>query len=392
MTSVAMLSASVSRAGGGVSVAMQNLSKDLAAAGVDVRVFASPDVKTGEDLAAWGNISVSLHRRRGVSVFGILEGLSHAIEDFDPDIIHLHGLWTEASVNAVLSGRSGVRRVVSPHGMLDPWALRNSGWKKRIARTLLENRNLRNAALLHALNSSERDAIRALGFRTPVAIVPNGISLPDLKIKPRLPERLNLGSRRIMLFLGRIHPKKGLRETIEAWHLSLKSNRSTAKDWQLVIAGWDDGNHLAALENLVEDLDLKPHVHFLGPVFGAEKATLLANAEAFILASHSEGLPMAILEACSYSVPVLMTPECNFPEGFDAGAAIRLTCCPEEISKVLNETMHMTSSDLHQIGAKGRALMARRYSRERVADAMIQAYDWALNRGVAPDHIDVGLG
>lgn len=125
-------------------------------------------------------------------------------------LLHIHGLWMYPSVACMQWSRGKRPYLVSPHGMLDGWALRNSAWKKILAARLYENRHLRGAACLNALNESEAASIRAYGLRNPVCIVPNGVDLPDQR--PTLG-----GGEKVCLFLGRLHPKKGLPALLSAW-------------------------------------------------------------------------------------------------------------------------------------------------------------------------------
>ncbi|NJM38461.1 MAG: glycosyltransferase, partial [Akkermansiaceae bacterium] len=241
------------------------------------------------------------------------------------DLLHTHGLWADTSRAVTQVGRRRkIPWLVSPHGMLDPWALANSGWKKRIARLLFEDAHLKNAACLHALCQSEMESIRAFGLRGPICTIPNGVSLPDFEKKS------DDSGKKSLLFLGRLHPKKGLVNALEAW---AKLPKTTRNAWQFLVAGWDQGGHGDELKQLSRERGISDSVEFLGSVFGQAKADLLSRADAFILPSFSEGLPIAILEAWAYRLPVVMTDFCNLPEGFQAGAAMRIDFSEKQISQ-----------------------------------------------------------
>jgi poly(glycerol-phosphate) alpha-glucosyltransferase len=304
--------------------------------------------------------------------------------------------------------------MVAPHGSLDAWALRNAAWKKRIAAALFKNRQLNKAACLRALCQSEADAFRAYGLTNPIAIIPNGVEIPEGDLKK--PEAGNLkpetGGRKPLLFLGRIHPKKGLPNLIRAFKKALDSRPSMLDfPWQLVIAGWDQGGHEAELIQLCEELGVKSEklkvegerkaldprpstldsdVIFWGAAFGKDKEELLRRADAFILPSFSEGLPMSVLEAWSYQLPVVMTPECNLPEGFTADAAIRIETSAESIAEGLSTLFSMNDSDLKTMGAKGRELVKERFTWQTVAAQMREVYDWMLGGGAAPGCVRKG--
>jgi poly(glycerol-phosphate) alpha-glucosyltransferase len=297
--------------------------------------------------------------------------------------------------------------MVAPHGSLDAWALRNAVWKKRIAAALFKNRQLNKAACLRALCQSEADAFRAYGLTQPIAIIPNGVEIPEESKGERLKAKGENEGRKTLLFLGRIHPKKGLVNLIRAFAQSRGSRVEGREPWRLVIAGWDQGGHEAELIQLCEELGLsfshkmhKEHkaeatsafslqssVFFHGPAFGRDKEDLLRSADAFILPSFSEGLPMSVLEAWSYRLPVVMTPECNLPEGFAADAAIRIETSVESIAEGLGTLFFMNDADLMTMGAKGRGLVEERFTWQTVASQMREVYDWMLGGGVAPSSV-----
>jgi len=168
-----------------------------------------------------------------------------------------------------------------------------------------------------------------------------------------------------------------------------------------VIAGWDQGGHEAELMKLCEELGLSferrgtsddgresaASIVFFGPAFGNDKKSLLRTADAFILPSFSEGLPMSVLEAWSYKLPVVMTPECNLPEGFAADAAIRIETGAESIAQGLDLLFSMSASDLQSMGAKGRTLVEERFTWKTIAAQMREVYDWMLGGGTRPESV-----
>ena len=223
----------------------------------------------GQDrLEPWVNVFPT----RGPRAFGYLAGLLPSLRDSEIDVLHTQGIWMYPSL-AEMEWSAGRRQyVVSPQGMLDPWALRNSAWKKKIAGLLYENRHLRGAACLHALNESEARSMRAYGLRNPICVIPNGVDLPQEATHP-------VGDEKVCVFLGRLHPKKGLPAFLRAWA------RASTKGWRLDIAGWDQLGHEGELRDLSRSLRLDGSVRFLGPMYGAEKAEVLRSASAFVLPS-----------------------------------------------------------------------------------------------------------
>ena len=260
--------------------------------------------------------------------------------------------------------------VVSPRGMLEPWALRRSRGKKSDCLATAGLRpSLSRAAVIHALCDEEAESIRNVVPNVPIAVVPNGVDLPG-----ELSASRGLRQREI-LFLGRIHPKKGISLLLEAW-ASVVAMR--VRDWRLIIAGWDDGGHAEALKSAAARLGLGDSVIFSGPAFGEQKERLFRSAAAFILPSFSEGLPMAVLEAWSYGLPVLMTDACHLPEGFAANAAIRIDPTPESIATALLQLMSgMSDAEREAMGARGRLLVEKRFSWNYIGAEMCKIYDQA---------------
>jgi glycosyltransferase involved in cell wall biosynthesis len=379
---------SISRKGGGIPTAVCNALQAISrrsAANLDV--FTVSDAFSAEDAAKWQPLEPRLFNAKGPQGLGYAPQVSAALDQSRLDLVHLHGLWLMLSHQvAAWHRRSGNPVVIAPHGMLDPWALANSGWKKRLARLAFEDNNLKHAACLHALNVSEATAMRRLGLENPIAVIPNGVDLPphDLSAPPDFLEGEN---RSVLLFLGRLHPKKGCRELIESWALLKARAPSLARQWQLVIAGWDDGGHRAGLEALAKQRGLEANISFPGPLFDDAKLGAFARAEAFVLPSYSEGLPVAVLEAWAARLPVFMTPACNLPEGFLAGAAIEITTEPANIAHLM--ARHLASPDLAARGAAGRALVEERFSWSRVADMHIALYRWLTDSAPRPDFIQM---
>lgn len=384
MRSIGIVTTSLSRKAGGLFHSVRRSALALSEAGADITVYGVEDDHTAEDIEAWGPLDPKVFPQLGPSPLGIGRGLARAVRYGGHDVIHLHGIWQYASVAAM---GAGVPVMISPRGMLDPWAVANSGWKKKLAGWLFEYRNLRNAACMHALNAAEREGMRHFGLKAPIAEIPNGTDLPDLEHEAPRPGWLPDDGKKTLLFLGRIHPKKGLQELLAAWSVLSASHAEVTDKWRLVIAGWDDGGHEAGLKDYAKDAGIAD-VLFPGPLHGEEKDAALHHADAFILPSHSEGLPMAVLEAWAYGLPVFMTDACNLPIGFDEGAAWRVEAAPDALAGELQAGL--SKPDISGMGVKGRKLAAERFAWAPIARQHIEVYDWMVQGGPRPDCVDPG--
>lgn len=366
---IGMLIGTVSVTGGGVIEAVRSLSLALSqSTDISVEVFSLRGEGSQVD---FGDIPVHLFAARGPAAFGYAPGLVDGLEARDIDLLHVHGLWMYLSIAAQRwARRSGRSYVISPHGMLDPWALRNARWKKRLAALLYENAHLRNAACLHALCEAEKKAIAAAGFTGPIAVLPNGVDFPFVSFE-RPPWRKMLPpDSKVLLFLGRVTPKKRVLELIRAF---VRSSRGGGA-WRLVVVGPVDDAYERRLRQEIEAYDCGASVHIVGPAYGEARAAAYAAADAFILPSVSEGLPMAALEAFASGLPALLTAQCNLPEGFAAGAALRISADDEGIAEGLERFFAMGESERLLMSASARRLAIDRFNWDTIALDMARLY------------------
>jgi poly(glycerol-phosphate) alpha-glucosyltransferase len=376
---VGFLVSSVSREAGGLFESVRGLAKAVSATRADVRVFGIRDQQSDIDLPEWQPLPVQTFDPR-LRAWGYSNQLVPTMVDAELDVLSVHGLWKYCSVGSHRwHQRTGRPYVVHPHGMLEPWALGNARWKKRIAGTLYQNQHLCKAACLRALSEAEAGSIRAYGLNNPICVIPNGVDMPEL---PESHGENQAGRQKTVLYLGRLHPKKNLANLIRAWKETFSSKSSNSDSWVLAIAGWDQGGYETELKQFAAGSSIT----FLGPQFGAEKSECYRTCDAFILPSLSEGLPMAVLEAWSYAKPVLMTAECNLPEGFKANAALRIGTTPEEIAAGVKQLLEMSDDDRVAMGARGRSLVATKFSWPRIGEQMRAVFDWLLG-GEVPDSL-----
>ena len=302
------------------------------------------------------------------------------------DGIHIHGLWEQSTAAAVQAARAlNKPYVLSAHGMLESWALRNKRIKKAIYAALAERASVNGAACLHALTHAEALDYRRFGSRSPIAVIPNGVAIPDrLDSEPFLGSFPTLRGKRLVLFLGRIHFKKGLDILVEAW-------AEVAKRWpdaQLVLAGPDFEGTRARIEAMVAERGLKERVVFTGMLRDELKWSALAASECFVLPSYSEGLSVSTLEAMGAGLPVIITEQCNLPDvaRVDAGWVIKSNA--SQLIVILNECLQNSHEINRQTGLRGRALIQAKYNWRSVARQMSEVYRW-VQGGPAPDSVEI---
>jgi poly(glycerol-phosphate) alpha-glucosyltransferase len=331
----------------------------------------------------WHPIKPNFYKSFGPGNFRYSPNLHRAFVNCDADVAHLHALWMYTSVIIqAWSRRSGRPYLITANGMLQRWALNNAGLQKKIVGWLYERSSLKGAACIQVNSQKELEAVRNFGLKNPVCVIPNGVDVLSTT-DPNLPAwSADIPPRcEVLFYLGRLHPKKNLEALLRAWHRA--ADNPSAKQWHLVIAGWDQLGHAAELRQLAEQLSIR-RVLFPGPQFGDQKVTSFRAATAFVLPSLSEGLPMAVLEAWGAAKPVLMTTECNLPEGFSESAALPLGSGVEGIVAGLNQLFAMSEADREVMGQRGLALVQERFSWSGAARQLREVYDWMIHRGPEP--------
>jgi glycosyltransferase involved in cell wall biosynthesis len=288
------------------------------------------------------------------------------------DIVHSHSLWTMPNVYPGWVTRgTECRLVVSPRGTLSEWALERSAVVKRVFWTFAQRVPLRRAACFHATSRAELEDIRRAGFRQPICVVPNGVDVPPLASKPTK-------RRRTLLFLGRIHPVKGVDVLLHAW----RAVSARFPEWELHIAGPDDG-HLATIRATAETLDAQ-RVTFCGPVYGSEKLRALREAELFVLPTRSENFGLAVAEALAAGTPAVVTRAAPWDGLERARAGWWIEQGVEPLVACLNEALQLPHHELAARGLAGRDWISREFSWRRVATMMDETYRWLLWGGDAP--------
>lgn len=305
------------------------------------------------------------------------------------DIIHTHGVWLRSNHEVIaVCRRRSAPFVISPRGMLEPWALNNRYWKKKLALLLYAEKDLRSAAAFHATAPCEAESIRQLGLKQPIAVIPNGVVLPDFSDSRGQRTESKNGEQRTKnkeqktaLFLSRINPKKGLPMLLDAWA------KVAPADWRLVIAGNDDSNHLSVVERKIRELRLADKVSVAGPLFGEAQETAYRNADLFVLPSYSENFGIVVAEALGYGIPVLTTTGCPWQELQKHNCGWWVEPSPAGIEAGLSEALCIKNEELSSMGVRGRKLVEEKYQWPGIAERMLVFYEWIRNGGKQPNFV-----
>lgn len=306
------------------------------------------------------------------------------------EIVHQHGIWTGISqATLIFSKKKNIPTIIAPHGSLNQWALNLSKIKKKIALTVYERDNLRLVSCLHATSENEISDFRKFGLKNPIAYIENGIQEKHLSMEGnanRFREQYAIApDKRILLFLSRISPKKGLTMLVEA----INTIQDDFANWQLIIAGFDEFNHKKDIESLVKQLNLESRIKIIGPLFDQIKADAFAASELFILPSYSEGSPMVVLDSLAAGVPVITTKASTWNDLTEYNCGWWSDISTPAIAIALQEAVKMSAEDLQQMGKQGKNLIASKYTWPQLAQKTIRLYDWLLGREDKPDFVQL---
>jgi len=365
-----------------------NLTENQAAQGVAVSLFYVAEEPGGPPLPTRDLVETVCFPLTCCRRWAYSRALGRALKERarEFDIVHIHSVWMYPTAAAAYTClREDVLYIVRPLGSYEPWCLRRNPLIKRAYAAVLERRLLNRAAAIHVLTSAEATQVRNFGIIAPMVVIPNGAD-PNVRVGTQevhaFRERLGLAEgQQVVLFLSRIHPKKGLLHLMDAW----AGLRRDFPDWLLIVAGPDQNGHRAEVEHLARDLELHNAVLFTGPLYGDDKLAALAAADFFVLPSFSEGFSMAVLEAMACGLPVLITPGCNFPEVAERGAGVVVEPTAEATERGLRQLMALTDSERRAMGQRGRQLIEEKYTWDKVAKQMIQVYEWLLGGGAPPE-------
>lgn len=292
----------------------------------------------------------------------------------DRAILHDHGIWlptNHAAVRAAVA--QGAPIVVSPRGMLRDWAMRQRAWKKKVAWRLYQERDLRAARVLHATSEEEAGDLRRFGLRQPIALIPNGV---DLRPYPRRSPAA--GCDRTLLFLSRLHPKKGLLDLVRAWASVLPPG------WRVVVAGPDEGGHRAQVEADAKAAGVFQDFAFVGQVSGEAKWRLVEQADLFVLPTHGESFGVVVAEALGCGIPVITTKAAPWRELETDRCGWWIDVGVEPLAAAIRDATSRTDAEREEMGSRGRELVERRYGWSGIAASTISVYEWSIAGGKMP--------
>ena len=294
------------------------------------------------------------------------------------DIVHSHSLWMMQNIYPSWeSKKNGIPIVISPRGTLSKEAFKSGSITKRLFWPLIQKPVLRDSTIFHATSTQEKNDIRELGFKQPIAVVPNGIDLPEIKEIKKDNKTFKK-----LLFLGRIHPIKGIDNLLMAW----KEVQNIHQDWILEIVGPNNYNYLSELHRIIKNLQLK-RVIFSEEIHGEEKNKKYQSADLFILPSHSENFGVSVAEALSNGIPCIVSKGAPWKMLDEKKAGWWIGNSVEMLTKKLISILSTSNSELESMGLNGRNLVTEDFNWNKVSAMMTEVYSWILTRENKPSFI-----
>jgi len=294
--------------------------------------------------------------------------------------IHSHGLWMMPNIYpATFSNKYNKNYIISPRGTLSKNAMVFSKSVKNIFWYSFQKRALDRATAFHATSEDEYNDIRSLGFKAPVAIIPNGIEIPNEVIIPQK-SRPN----KKLLYLGRIHPKKGLEMAINAW----SKLEHLYPNWSFNIVGKGEDAYIKSLKNLVKVKNIN-RVEFFGPLYGEDKQKIFQDSDLFILPTKSENFGMVVAESLSNSTPVITTKGAPWKDLKTHNAGWWVDISENELELALKDAMNMSGELLQGMGRNGKEWMKKDFSWDMIGKEMTNFYNWLENKEDKPTFVRI---
>ena len=342
------------------------------------------------DICIKNNIKILTSRYNGHKSLKFSKQFCRTIKNAitEETILHTHSLWNYPPYCTYrISKKYKLPLVMSIRGNLYDWKIKKSKWKKKIALSLFQKKMFQEASCLHATEKNEIHAIRQLGIKTAIALIPNAIEIDEFENLPQKEEalrRLGLNSeKRYILFMSRIHPNKGLEYLINSF---INLTKRYPK-WNVLIAGPIYDKKYFKMINAEINKDIKTKVTYFGMVNGIKRLDLFAASELFVLPTHSENFGMVIGEAMAAKIPVITTKGAPWEILNDTDSGWWVDLNNESIYNTLETAMKKNSDELKKMGERGYKIIKEDYTWEEAAKKMKQVYTWVLGRTKKPDFI-----
>lgn len=324
--------------------------------------------------------SVRKHEKLFPAKLGVSPGLNNYLKNIvkSGDILHTHGLWMMPNIYPYrISKLTNSKLVLSPRGMLSSWSLNRSRYAKKIVGFLGQNEAFFNSDCIHVTAESELNDVRNFGYRGPVAIIPNGIDIPKTPIT--INDKVSSGSRKKIIFISRIHPKKGIELLLDAWNSIYRLHT----DWELQICGPGELAYIDKIKKRINRMS-KANVSYIPPVFNEDKSKFYNSASLFVLPTYNENFGVVVAEALSYGIPVIVSKGAPWKGVVDNNCGWWIDNNVDELINTLNSALKLSSMELYDMGSNGRAWVEKDFSWDTISQNMLSMYDWLNGENEKP--------
>lgn len=294
------------------------------------------------------------------------------LEQMQPDVVHVNCCWLpESALVQKWSSKRGYTTVYTPHGMLEPWIINRHYWTRKVPALLLyQKAAIMNADVIHATAESEREHLMKLGYNRNVVVIANGIDIAQIQMKN------NWQRTKTLLFLSRVHVKKGIELLINA----VAELKDELQDYRVLIAGEGNSNYIAELKALSNKNGVDGIVKFVGGVYGDYKWQLYRQADVFVLPTYSENFGIVVAEALASGTPVITTTGTPWGELNSKNCGWWVDCCQTCITAAIRNALTVTDETLAEMGRNGRKLIETRYSIGSIACQMNNLYEFVSGK------------
>ena len=305
--------------------------------------------------------------------------IAQYLKDEKFHLIQIQSMWDLPYHKVMVEARRlGIPYIVTPRGMLEPWSLSQKKWKKKLAWWLYQRNDVQKSVCVFTTAKMEADHVTNLGITTCKAVIPNGIETDSYPCKTSVDV-----VKKQVLFLSRVHVKKGIEILFEAW----KRIHPDYEEWQLLVIGNGEAEYIHRLENWAKSLGVEDSIKILPPVFGDAKINVYQESALFCLPSFSENFGMVIAEAMSCGTPVITTTNCPWEilKETNTGWCVNLSL--DNLERALREALTMSPTELYDMGQKASKLIYENFDYRNVTRKTLKLYEWLLNGGEKPEFV-----
>ena len=366
---------------GGPSTCTCDLLEGLYDVNANVDLLTSDAACADDVVLGKGRPWIKLVEHDWKTPIALSKNIKSFLSDSDYDLYHANTMWLYTSHITCKTARKKRRPyVLSPHGMLYPTALKLKPWKKWPMRKLWFDKDIAQADCLHATCEQEMKYIREFGYKGPIAVIPNPVVFPE-----GVGLKTSASSKKVLGYLGRLHPIKKVENLLQGASLALGKGCDIPFSIDVMGKGSDDYERF--LKNVAVRLGLEGRVNFVGFVQGREKYERLANIWTLFVPSAQENFGMIVPEALICGTPVYASLGTPWGELNDCGCGWWEDNSPETIAEVIIKSLHKSYDDILAMGVRGRGLMEEKYEQHKVAQMMVNLYNWILGKGAKPEFV-----